>query len=139
MIEQRNFVTFLLLNIITCGIYGWYYIYTMTRDINTMVGDDGRNTDPTTALLLSIFTCGIYTLYWYYTQGNRMKALPDYNNIPCQENGTSYLVWILVGALICGIGSYIGIYLFIKNFNNIATAYNISSFNNQNQGGNGTY
>ena len=62
MIEQRNFVTFLLLNIITCGIYGWYYIYTMTRDINTMVGDDGRNTDPTTALLLSIFTCGIYTL-----------------------------------------------------------------------------
>ena len=42
MIEQRNFVTFLLLNIITCGIYGWYYIYTMTRDINTMVGDDGR-------------------------------------------------------------------------------------------------
>ena len=80
-------------------------------------------------IVLSIITCGIYSLYWYYVQGNRMKALADYNNVPCQENGTSYLVWILVGALICGIGSYIGIYLFIKNFNNLANAYNMSQFN----------
>ena len=124
MIEQRNFVTLILLSIVTCGIYTYYFIYTATRDINTMVGDDGHNVDPTTALLLSIFTCGIYTLYWYYSQGNRMKALADRNNIACQENGTTYLLWMVIGSLLCGVGYYIGMYMFVKNLNILAEAYN---------------
>ena len=128
MIQQRNFVTFILLSLVTCGIYTFYFIYTTTRDINTMVGNDGRNTEPTTAILLCIVTCGFYTYYWYYDQGNRIKALADRNGIPCNENGTSYLMWILLGALICGIGSWIGIYLFIKNLNNLIAAYNSSNY-----------
>ena len=128
MIQQRNFVTLLLLNIVTCGIYSLYFIYTAPRDINTLMGDDGRNTEPSTAVLLTIVTCGFYSYYWYYDQGNRIKALADRNNIPCAENGTSYLLWILLGALICGIGSWIGIYLFIKNFNALIAAYNASTY-----------
>ncbi len=128
MIQQRNFVTFILLSLVTCGIYTFYFIYTTTRDINTMVGNDGRNTEPTTAILLSIVTCGFYTYYWYYDQGNRIKALADRNGIPCNENGTSYLMWVLLGTLICGIGSWIGIYLFIKNLNNLIAAYNSSNY-----------
>lgn len=130
MIQQRNFWMYLLLNIVTCGLYSWYFLYTTTRDINTMVGDDGRNTEPTTVLLLTLVTCGFYSLYWYYDQGNRIKALADRNNIPCNENGSSYLLWILVGALICGIGSYIGIYLFIKNLNSLIDGYNASQSSN---------
>ena len=126
MIQERNFWVLLLLNIVTCGIYSYYYIYTTTRDINTMVGNDGQNTEPTTALLLCIFTCGIYTWFWYYAQGNRIKALADRNGIPCQENGTSYLMWLIFGSLLCGIGYYVGLYLFIKNLNNIIRAYNAS-------------
>ncbi|MGI5893079.1 MAG: DUF4234 domain-containing protein [Candidatus Merdivicinus sp.] len=132
MIQQRNFWVYLLLNIVTCGFYSWYFLYTTTRDINIMVGDDGRNTEPTTVLLLTLVTCGFYSLYWYYDQGNRIKALSDRNNIPCNENGTSYLMWILIGALICGIGSYIGIFLFIKNLNSLIDAYNASQYSNQN-------
>lgn len=136
MIQQRNFVTFLLLNLITCGIYSFYFIYTATRDINTLVGNDGRNVEPSTAVLLTIVTCGFYSYYWYYDQGNRIKALADRNNISCPENGTSYLMWILLGVLICGIGSWIGIYLFIKNLNNLIAAYNASmygAYGNSNQ------
>ena len=135
MIQQRNFWMYLLLNIVTCGFYSWYFFYTTTRDINTMVGDDGRNTEPTTVLLFTLVTCGFYSYYWYYDQGNRIKALPDRNNIPCNENGTSYLMWILLGTLICGIGSYIGIYLFIKNLNELISAYNASMYNSDMNGG----
>lgn len=126
---------YLLLNIVTCGFYSWYFFYTTTRDINTMVGDDGRNTEPTTVLLFTLVTCGFYSYYWYYDQGNRIKALADRNNIPCNENGTSYLMWILLGTLICGIGSYIGIYLFIKNLNELISAYNASMYNSNMNGG----
>ena len=135
MIQQRNFWMYLLLNIVTCGFYSWYFFYTTTRDINTMVGDDGRNTEPTTVLLFTLVTCGFYSYYWYYDQGNRIKALADRNNIPCNENGTSYLMWILLGTLICGIGSYIGIYLFIKNLNELISAYNASMYNRDMKGG----
>ena len=135
MIEQRNFWMYLLLNIVTCGFYSWYFSYTTTRDINTMVGDDGRNTEPTTVLPFTLVTCGFYSYYWYYDQGNRIKALADRNNIPCNENGTSYLMWILLGTLICGIGSYIGIYLFIKNLNELISAYNASMYNSNMNGG----
>ena len=135
MIQQRNFWMYLLLNIVTCGFYSWYFFYTTTRDINTMVGDDGRNTEPTTVLLFTLVTCGFYSYYWYYDQGNRIKALADRNNIPCNENGTSYLMWILLGTLICGVGSYIGIYLFIKNLNELISAYNASMYNSNMKGG----
>ncbi|HIT09438.1 MAG TPA: DUF4234 domain-containing protein [Candidatus Merdivicinus faecavium] len=135
MIQQRNFWMYLLLNIVTCGFYSWYFFYTTTRDINTMVGDDGRNTEPTTVLLFTLVTCGFYSYYWYYDQGNRIKALADRNNIPCNENGTSYLMWILLGTLICGVGSYIGIYLFIKNLNELISAYNASMYNSNMNGG----
>ena len=135
MIQQRNFWMYLLLNIVTCGFYSWYFFYTPTRDINTMVGDDGRNTEPTTVLLFTLVTCGFYSYYWYYDQGNRIKALADRNNIPCNENGTSYLMWILLGTLICGVGSYIGIYLFIKNLNELISAYNASMYNSNMNGG----
>ena len=137
MIQTRNFVTILLLNIITCGIYGLYYMYTVTQDMNTMAGNDGRNTEPSTVVLLTIVTCGFYGWYWYYEQGNRMKALCDRNNIPCEENGTTYLIWILVGALICGVGSWIAMYLFLKNFNVLAAAYNqsVGGYNSYNTPG----
>ena len=135
MIQQRNFWMYLLLNIVTCCFYSWSFFYTTTRDINTMVGDDGRNTEPTTVLLFTLVTCGFYSYYWYYDQGNRIKALADRNNIPCNENGTSYLMWILLGTLICGVGSYIGIYLFIKNLNELISAYNASMYNSNMNGG----
>jgi len=126
MIQTRNFVTILLLNIITCGIYGLFYMYTVTQDLNTMVGNAGHNVEPSTVVLLNIVTCGFYSWYWYYEQGNRMKALCDRNSIPCVENGTTYLIWVLIGGLVCGVATWVAMYLFIKNLNNLAAAYNQS-------------
>ncbi|HIT79558.1 MAG TPA: DUF4234 domain-containing protein, partial [Candidatus Faecivivens stercorigallinarum] len=31
MVQQKSFLTFLLLSIITCGIYSYYYLYRMTQ------------------------------------------------------------------------------------------------------------
>lgn len=124
MIQQRNFITVILLSLITCGIYFYYYMYQLTKDLNQMAGDDGYFTDPTAVVLLDIITCGIYSWYWLYRQGNRMKRLADCNNVFCDENGTTYLLWAVIGSLLCGIGNLIAHYLMLNNFNNIADAYN---------------
>lgn len=129
MIQRREFWIVLLLSIVTCGIYYYVYLYQMTRDLNTMAGNDDKHVDPALAVVLSLVTCGIYSYWWYYQMGNRMQNMGRANNITVEESGTTYLLWILLGSLICGIGPLIGMYLFIKNFNNLAFAYNSSNSN----------
>lgn len=124
MIQKREFWMVLLLSIVTCGIYAYIYYYQMTKDLNQMAGPDDKTVEPGMVVLLSIVTCGIYTWFWYYQMGNRMQNMGNANNVLVEENGTTYLLWILLGSLLAGIGSFIAMYLFIKNFNRLADAYN---------------
>lgn len=124
MVTKQEFVKVLLFSILTCGIYYYYWIYKTTEGINTMAGEDGNRTEPTTVILLTIVTCGIYFIYWLYCQGNRMHAIANANGIQTTENGTTYLMWYIIGAFICGVCSWIGIFLFIKQYNLIADRYN---------------
>ena len=40
------------------------------------------------------------------------------------ENGTSVLLWLTVGSLLCGIGFFMAMHILIKNTNAMAKAYN---------------
>lgn len=73
-------------------------------------------------LLVLIFA--IYELYWIYKQGNRMKRAGYVYNTQVEENGSTYLLWSLLGLLLFGIGPYIARYIFIHNLNKLSTAYN---------------
>ena len=75
-------------------------------------------------ILLSILTCNFYAFYWYYKVGNRLAANAPRYGLSFQENGTSVLLWCIVGYITCGIGSYVAMYFIIKNTNALATAYN---------------
>lgn len=44
MIQQRKFLTYILLSIITCGIYSIIFWYSLTEDINRACQGDGENT-----------------------------------------------------------------------------------------------
>lgn len=128
MIQQRNFWKVFLLSLITCNIYMYYYIYTTTRDMNTISGEN--KIEPSLAVILSIVTCGIYSYFWYYDYGNTIQNIAHANNIYVNENGTTYLLWSILGVFI-GIGPLIALYLFISNFNKISVAYNCAINNNQ--------
>ena len=56
--------------------------------------------------------------------GNRLAANAPRYGITFQENGTSVLLWYLVGALLCGIGPWVAMHILIKNTNALAAAYN---------------
>lgn len=122
---NRSLIAYILLSIITCGIYSYYFIYSIARDVNTMCRDDGEKTGGLLAfILLSFVTCGFYGLYWEYKLGNRLAANAPRYGITFQENGTSVLLWYLVGSLLCGIGPFIAMHILIKNTNALAAAYN---------------
>ena len=122
---DRSLVAYILLTIVTCGIYSWYFIYCLARDVNAACAGDGKQTAGLVKLLLlSFITCGIYGFYWYYSLGNRLAANAPRYGLNFQENGTTVLLWMTLGSLMCGVGAFIGLHILIKNTNAICGAYN---------------
>ena len=72
---DRSLIGWLLLSLVTCGIYSFYFLYCLARDVNTLCQDDGDYTPGLAEfILLSFVTCGFYAYYWYYKIGNRLQA-----------------------------------------------------------------
>lgn len=87
---------YILLSICTCGIYSWYFIYTMAQDSNAMCQEDGKKTPGLLAfILLTIITCGFYGIYWEYSLANRLAGNAPRYGMNFQENGTTVLLWHL--------------------------------------------
>lgn len=123
--DDRGLLSYILLSLITCGIYGYYFIYKMAHDVNIACEGDGESTSGLVAfILLSFITCGIYAWFWYYKLGNRLAGNAPRYGIVITENGTTVLMWQIFGAFICGIGPFIAMHILIKNSNKICNAYN---------------
>ena len=123
--DDRGLAAYILLTIITCGIYGYYFIYKIAQDTNTACDGDGDNTPGLGAyILLSIITCGFYSLWWDYKIANRLSFNAPRYGIRLEGNGTTVLVWYLIGCVTCGIGSFVAVYIIIRNANRLFAAYN---------------
>lgn len=122
---DRSLAMYILLSILTCGIYSYFFIYKMAKDVNTACAGDGDSTGGLVQfVLLSFITCGIYAWIWYYKLGNRLAANAPRYGMTFQENGTTVIMWLLFGSLLCGIGSFVAMHILIKNTNLICLAYN---------------
>lgn len=122
---DRSLIGWLLLSLVTCGIYSFYFLYCLARDVNTLCQDDGDYTPGLAEfILLSFVTCGFYAYYWYYKIGNRLQANAPRYGLAFQENGTTVLLWQIFGALLCGLGPIFAMNIIINNTNAMATAYN---------------
>lgn len=123
--DDRGILSFIVLNFITCGIYGYYFLYKIAHDVNIACENDGETTPGLVAfVILSFFTCGFYSFYWYYKIGNRLAENAPRYGMHFQENGTTILLWLIFGVLLCGIGPLIAVHILIKNSNKIFNAYN---------------
>lgn len=134
MIKNRSFAMYLLLSIVTCGIYPIFFWYSFSQDVNRICNGDGKNTQNyLIVILLSIVTCGIYMFIWLYGVGNRLQENGPRYGVAISENGTSVLLWLIFGSLICGIGQFYAYYLLIKNINILGDRYNQQFYGGQYQ------
>lgn len=125
MKTNRGLIVYILLSIVTCGIYGYFFIHGMAKDMNDVCRGDGKKTGGLLAfILLSFVTCGIYSLVWWYKLCNRLATNAPRYGLSFQENGTTFLLWTLLGSLLCGIGPLIAIHFALRNMNTLCAAYN---------------
>ena len=124
--EDRSLPMYILLSIVTCGLYSYWFLYSIASDANTVCDGDGQKTSGLIAfILLSFVTCGIYTWFWYYNLGNRLASNAPRYGLSFQENGTTILIRLIFGSMLCGIGPFIAMHILMKNMNALAHAYNV--------------
>lgn len=129
---NRSILIYIFLSILTCGIYGYYFIYKLAKDVNQMCSEDGDKVGGLLAyILLSYVTCGFYSYYWLYKIQNRLHGAAYRYGVLVPENGTTVLVWLIFGSLLCGIGSLYGYHIVFKSSNAVGMAYNARIFNNK--------
>lgn len=123
--QDRSLLTYILLAIVTCGIYVWYFDYTVARDVDKMNPEtEAQAKSPVTYVLLRFVTCGIYGYYWRYRVGNRLAENAPKYGLTFTETGTTILLWDVIGLLLCGLGPFFAANILIKNSNAMAAVHN---------------
>lgn len=95
-IQPKNIALCIILSLVTCGIYGIYWIYSMAEDLNKISGDPNP-TSGGVVVLLSIVTCGIYLYYWTYKAGTTIDQYNSSRGVPSSNSGILYLILTLCG------------------------------------------
>lgn len=93
-IAPRNIAVCIILSLVTCGIYTFYWVYKINEELKQMSGTDG--TDGGMVILFDIITCGIYAWYWMYKMGEKADIVKG------DPNGNSNVLYLVLS--ICGLG-----------------------------------
>ena len=122
--EDRSLLIYMLLSVVTCGIYGLIFMWSFTNDLNDVSSakdpDGWRSPNFIIVILLMIVTCGIYSWYWLYKVGNTIQRSGDDYGVRVDESGTTLILW----CLLLGVGGLISYHLMFKNMNKICRKYN---------------
>ena len=93
---QRSIVVCILLSIVTCGIYGIYWMIKLNDELNATAGKENA-TSGGMVFLFTLITCGIYGYFWYYKMGENVDAIKTSRGLASSNTGIIYLVLGLFG------------------------------------------
>lgn len=101
-IVKKNIALCIVFSIITCGIYSWYWLYSLAEDVNAVANrEDGPSGGM--VLLFTIITCGIYGWYWLYKAGD---ALEQERAARGKAQGYLAILFLVLAVVGLGIISY---------------------------------
>lgn len=116
-VKNRNLFLFILLNTVTCGIYGIVAFCIMGNEINETCEGDGKKTMfYLWAFLLGIITLGIVPLIWFYKAMERLNDNGYRYGITVKHSGNEFILWYLLGSLIV-VGPLVAVCYFVSDVN----------------------
>ena len=98
--QERSIGIFILLSLITCGLYNIYWMYAITTEVNDYLQDS--DTSGGMVLLFTFITCGVYAFYWFYKMGKRLAACQQKAGINVSDDSVLYLILAIFGVAIIG-------------------------------------
>jgi len=125
---NRGLLKYILLSIITFGIYGLVVMSNISTDINVIAGKyDGKKTMHY-CLVVFIFaglTLGIVPIVWTHRISNRIGDELKRRGIDYDFSAATFWLWGVLGSLII-VGPFIYMYRFFKSMNLLCENYNVN-------------
>jgi hypothetical protein len=122
---DRSIIPYILLGIITLGIYELWFLHHMIKDVNEICREDGNKTPGLLVLiLLSLVTCGFYALFWWYRVADMLDRASRRVGVSVEITGSKMLICMLLGSFVCGIVSLVGLHWLFESVNLLAVDYN---------------
>ena len=125
---NRGLLKFILLSILTFGIYGIVVMSVVSTDINIIAGRyDGRKTMHYcwVYFLFSWLTLGIVPIVWSHRISARIGRELSRRGIGYRFGAGSFWGWNVLGGLIL-IGPFVYLHKLLKSMNLLAAHYNIN-------------
>lgn len=125
---NKSLLKFILLSIITLGIYGIVVMSSVSSDINLIASRyDGKKTMHYCLLLFVIgpLTLGIAYIVWYHKISNRIGNELSRRGISYSLKASDYWLWNILGSLIL-VGPFIYYHKLFKATNLLCENYNIN-------------
>jgi len=123
---NRGLVKYILLNLITFGIYGLVVMSSISTEINEIASRyDGKKTTHY-CLMVFVFswlTLGISPIVWFHKISNRMGNELARRGIAYSFSAGTFWGWNVLGALI-GIGPLVYMHKMFKAMNLLCGSYN---------------
>ncbi len=95
-IQKRNLALYIILLFVTCGLFGFYWLYVMNEDTNKVSGHP-EALNGALVILLTLVTCGIFSFFWLYNMGSRIDEAKIKRGQPSGNSATLYLVLAILG------------------------------------------
>ncbi len=127
MKTDRSMIMYIILTMITCGIYGIYFYAKIGDDMNIIASRrDGQKTLNywLVALLLNGLTCGILGVVWFHCISERVGDEARARGINTNFGASTYWLWYVLGSFLCGIGPFVYLYKLCQTMNDISKNYN---------------
>lgn len=116
-VKNRNLFLFILLSIVTFGIYPIVAYCIMSNEINEACEGDGKKTMFFLwAWLLGLVTFGIFPIVWYYKAMERLRDNGYRYGITVKHSGGEFLLWLFLGSFIL-VGPIVAVCYFVSDLN----------------------
>jgi hypothetical protein len=117
--KKFNWILFLVLNYVTCGLWGIYVWTVITKNKNVMAEKYGvqKIMGYIPAFLLTMITCGIYGLVWFYKMSKQQVELNKALGAELDPSDNPIVFFIIMFV------PFYGFYVLFKNYNAAVDAY----------------
>ncbi len=125
---KRGLLKFVLLSLITFGIYGIVVLSSVSTDINTIASRyDGKKTMHFCLItfVFSWLTFGIANIVWFHKISDRIGKELNRRNISYSFGAGSFWGWNVLGSLII-VGPFVYVHKLLTAMNLLSEHYNVN-------------
>lgn len=96
MRNQRSIPMYIILSLVTCGLFALYWFVVLTDETNEVSGET-QLAGGVVALILTVITCGIYGWYWAYKMGEKVDIIKSRTGKPAGNTGILFIILQVLG------------------------------------------